>query len=132
MTLVTLFLLVCITGVLIIPFINVKMKGITAMTAIGANTVISGYFAIQSLTGQAICYILPGSVITGPIPVRIDALSGWFILIVNFIFITGGWYGLFYMNAYKYHRKKIALHAIAFLILHASLISLLEIGRAHV
>ena len=130
MTLVTAFILICLTGVLLIPFINVKMKGIVAFTAILMNAVISGYFAVQSLTGQVISFSFHGSVVTGAIPVRIDALSGWFILMVNFVFFTGGWYGLFYMGAYQYQRKKISLHAIAFLILHTSLVSLLVIQNS--
>ncbi|MEI6898407.1 MAG: proton-conducting transporter membrane subunit [Bacteroidota bacterium] len=130
MTLIIVFISICGTAILIIPFIHVKMKGVVAIAAIGLNTLISGYYAVQSLIGPAICYTLQGSVVTGAIPIRIDALSGWFIIIVNFVFISGGWYGLFYMGAYQFQRKKISLHAIAFLLLHTSLISLLVIQNS--
>ncbi|MFA6128317.1 MAG: proton-conducting transporter membrane subunit [Bacteroidales bacterium] len=130
MTLVIVFILICITGVFLIPFLKVKMKGIVALMAVAVNTLISGYLAVLSLTGQDISYSFPGSLITGAIPVRIDALSGWFILIVNFVFITGGWYGLFYMKAYQDQRKKITLHAIAFLLLHSAIISLMAIQNS--
>jgi len=130
MTLVIAFILICIGGVLIIPFLSVKMKGIAALTAVFGNAFISGYLAIQSLMGQVIDFNLPGSIITGIIPIRIDALSGWFILMVNFVFITGGWYGIFYMKAYKNQRKKLSLHAIAFLMLHAAIVSLMVIQNS--
>lgn len=130
MTLVIVFLLICISGVFIIPFLNVRMKGMAALAAVVMNTCISGYLAVQSLTGQVISFSFPGSMITGEIPVRIDALSGWFILIVNFVFISGGWYGLFYMKAYKDQRKKLSLHAIAFLMLHSAMISLMAIQNS--
>ncbi len=124
------FILTCIAGVVLIPFVPVRWKGFIVILAIFLNSLLSGYQAAAALLGQMFSYTMPGSVITGAIPVRIDALSGWFILIVNFIFLTGGWYGLFYMNGYKYQRKKISLHAIAFLILHASLVALLSVQNS--
>lgn len=130
MTFVIAFILICITGVLLIPFLTVRMKGIIAFTIVLLNSLISGYLAIQSLTGEVVSYSLPGSVITGQIPVRIDALSGWFIVIINFVFITGGWYGLFYMNAYKGQRKKVSLHAISFVMLYTAIVSLMAIQNS--
>jgi formate hydrogenlyase subunit 3/multisubunit Na+/H+ antiporter MnhD subunit len=130
MTLVIVFLLISIAGVSVVPFLSVKIKGIATLAVVVMNILISGYFAVLSLAGQVISFSLPGSVVTGPIPIRIDALSGWFILVVNFVFLTGGWYGLFYMNTYKYQRKKISLHSIAFILLHASLVSLLAVQNS--
>src|ERR1035437_675690 len=99
MTLVTAFLLIPFIGVILIPFLKVKWKGIVALVSVVINAFISGYFSVLSLMGHATNLSLPGSFITGAIPIRIDALSGWFIIIINFVVITGGWYGLFYMNA---------------------------------
>ena len=130
MILVIVFILICITGVLSVSFLNVRMKGVVALMAVVTNSMISGYLAIQSMAGHTISYSFPGSVVTGEIPIRIDALSGWFILIVNFIFITGGWYGLFYMNKYNKERQKLSLHAVAFILLHSSMVSLIAIQNS--
>jgi formate hydrogenlyase subunit 3/multisubunit Na+/H+ antiporter MnhD subunit len=130
MTVILIFISICIAGVIAIPFLSPKLKGIVTLFAIVMNSAISGYFAFLSLTGHEVCLSLQGSYITGDIPVRIDALSGWFILIVNFVFISGGWYGMFYMNAYRYHREKISLHAISFLLLHTSLVTLLSVQNS--
>jgi len=130
MILLIAFILIAIIGILMIPFLKVNWKGIVTLMAILLNAFISGYLAIQSLMGQVINFNLPGSIITGNIPIRIDALSGWFILIVNFTFISGAWYGLFYMKAYKDQQKKLTLHAIAFILLHSALISLLVIQNS--
>jgi formate hydrogenlyase subunit 3/multisubunit Na+/H+ antiporter MnhD subunit len=130
MILVIAFILICITGVLSVPFMKVRLKGVVAISAIGMNSLISGYLAIQSLAGQAISFSFPGSVVTGEIPIRIDALSGWFLIMTNFIFITGGWYGIFYMNAYSKERQKLSLHAIAFILLHSSILSLMAIQNS--
>jgi len=129
-TFVVIFILICITGVLLIPFLTVRKKGIIAFTLVLLNSLISGYLSIQSLTGHEFSYILPGNVITGQIPIRIDALSGWFILIINVVFITGGWYGLFYMNAYQDQRKKVSLHAISFIMLYTAIVSMMTIQNS--
>ena len=55
---------------------------------------------------------------------RIDALSGWFILIINFTFITGAFYGMQYMKAYRTQKANLSLHCISFILLQASLISI--------
>ncbi len=130
MILVITFILICITGVLSVSFLNVRMKGVVVLMAVVTNSMISGYLAIQSMAGHTISYSFPGSVVTGEIPIRIDALSGWFILIVNFIFITGGWYGLFYMNKYNKEMQKLSLHAVAFILLHSSMVSLIAIQNS--
>jgi formate hydrogenlyase subunit 3/multisubunit Na+/H+ antiporter MnhD subunit len=130
MNLVIGFILVPLSGMFLIPFLKVNGKGIAAFVLLLLNALISSYFAIQSLAGDAISFILPGSFVTGDIPVRIDALSGWFILIINLVFVTGGFYGLFYMKAYREQRNNLTLHSIAFVIQHASLLSICVIQNS--
>ena len=130
MTLVIAFILIPILGVTLIPFLKVKGKGIVAIITVIINAFISGYFAVLGLMGQPSNLNLPGSLITGIIPIRIDALSGWFIFIINFVLITGGWYGFFYMKAYKEQQKKLTLHAVAFILLHSALISVMVIQNS--
>lgn len=130
MNLVITFLLIPIIGVILIPFFKVRGKGVVVLISVILNAVISGYIAVLSLMGQATNLSMPGSFITGAIPIRIDALSGWFIMIVNYIVITGGWYGFFYMKAYKDQQKKLALHAIAFIMLHSALLSVVVLQNS--
>lgn len=132
MNLVLAFVLVPLAGALFIPFLKVNGKGIAAFALLTVNALISGYFAIQSLLGTSISFILPGSFVTGAIPLRIDALSGWFILIINLVYVTGGFYGLFYMKAYREQRNNLALHSIAFLFQHAAMISICVIQNSFV
>jgi hydrogenase-4 component B len=126
MSLLIAFILICVSGLLIIPFVNVKMKGIVALVAVFLNAILSSYLAIQGLIGQLVEFNLPGNIITGLISIRIDALSSWFILIVNLIVVCGGWYGFFYMKFYKEKRERMTLHAIAFLLLHSAIICVLS------
>jgi hydrogenase-4 component B len=121
---ITAFLIITLLAVIVIPFAGVKGKAAVVYFAVILNTFISGNLAVQAFTGQAYEVILPGSLIMGVIPVRLDVLSAWFILIINFIFITGGFYGMFYMKTYQSQRKNLGLHSIAFVMLYASLIAL--------
>ncbi|PIQ27513.1 MAG: hypothetical protein COW63_15975 [Bacteroidetes bacterium CG18_big_fil_WC_8_21_14_2_50_41_14] len=132
MTMIPAFLAICFFVILTIPFVGVKYKGILVYLAIVVNAGLTGYLAIQALTGLPFETIFPGSAVTGAIALRLDALSAWFILIINFIFITGGFYGFFYMKAYQNQSKNLSLHGIAFLLLYSALISLTVIQNGMV
>ncbi len=124
------FFFISFAGILLIPFLSVRWKGIVSFVAVLLNAVISGYFAVNSLMGEVFSYLLPGSYVTGEIPVRIDALSGWFILIINLVFITGTLYGLFYMKAYKAQKNNLTLHFISLILNHAALLSICAIQNS--
>jgi formate hydrogenlyase subunit 3/multisubunit Na+/H+ antiporter MnhD subunit len=130
MNLIKVFLALPVLVILLIPFLQVKGKGLVLFAAIVLNTLFSCYFAIQSLSGKFLEFTFPGSLITGPVNIRIDALSGWFILIINFVFITGGLYGLFYMKTYQKQKNNLSLHSIAFILLHTALVSLCVIQNS--
>lgn len=130
MNLIKVFLAVPVLTILLIPFLKVKGKGIVLFSAIVLNALLSGYFALQTLTGHIFEFSFPGSLVTGPVNLRMDALSGWFILIINFVFITGSFYGLFYMKAYQKQKNNITLHSFAFVLLHTALISLCAVQNS--
>ena len=130
MSLIKAFLAVSVLTILLIPFLKVRGKGIVLFSAIVVNALLSGYLGLQTLAGQSLQFTFPGSLVTGPVNLRIDALSGWFILIINFIFITGAFYGLFYMKAYQKQTNNISLHSVVFILLHTSLISLCAVQNS--
>jgi len=130
MNLTNAFITVPVLAILIIPFLKVKGKGIVLFSAIVMNALLSGYLAFQPLSGQLLEFSFAGSLVTGPVNLRIDALSGWFILIINFVFITGSFYGLFYMKAYEKQKNNLTLHSIVFILLHTALIGLCVIQNS--
>ena len=130
MRIIEAFVILPLVFAFLIPFVKEKGKGIIVIMVILINALLSSYFAVNSLLGKSYEFFLPGSLISGLIPIRIDSLSGWFILIINFVFITGCFYGLFYMKAYKKQKNSISLHAISFIILHSTLISLCVIQNS--
>jgi len=132
MTSITAFLVITLVAVFLIPFVGVKGKAAVVYLAVILNALISGNLAVQAFFGQPFEYMFSGSLSLGALPIRLDVLSAWFILIINFIFITGGFYGLFYMKTYQSQLKNLSLHGIAFVMLYASLISLCVIQNGMV
>ncbi|MCX6219507.1 MAG: proton-conducting transporter membrane subunit [Bacteroidia bacterium] len=132
MNLITTFVLIPFVGLLLLPFLKVRLKGVLTLVLLTINVMISGYMAVQSLTGNPVSISLPGSYVTGIIPIRIDALSGWFILIINLVFLTGALYGYSYMKSYRKRTNSLTLHSFAFLLQHASIISVCGIQNSFV
>ncbi len=130
MNLVTAFLVVFLAGLVLIPFLKGKVQSGLLFATLLLLAGISGVPAWQVLSGSPIEWILSGNMVTGDIPLRLDALSAWFILIINFIFITGGFYGLFYLRTYSSSRNNLSLHYGAFLLLHGALLSLTVIQNS--
>jgi formate hydrogenlyase subunit 3/multisubunit Na+/H+ antiporter MnhD subunit len=132
MMLLNAFILIPLAGILLIPLPKERARGIVALTLLFINIILSTFPAVQSLLGQPTDIALAGSLATGPIPLRIDALSGWFMLIINLIFLTGGIYGYFYLNAYRNRRNSLTLHYISLVIQHAALISVCVLQNSFV
>ena len=130
MSFVWVFLLIPFIAMCMIPFLKMKGKAIVVYSAISIIATMTGYLAFLGLSGQNFDIILPGSLVSGPIQIHIDALSAWFILVINFTFLTGGFYGLFYMKAYRDQPKDLNLHGILFIIHHISLVSLCVIQNS--
>lgn len=129
---ITAFLLAPFAGLLLLPFLKVKSKGILTLALLTCNAVLSGYFAVGNLLGEPTLVTLPGSFVTGPIPIRMDALSAWFILIINLVFLTGGLYGFSYLKTYRDRHHHLTLHNIALLFQHAAIISVCAIQNSFV
>jgi hydrogenase-4 component B len=130
MNVIKAFLAIAALTMLLIPFVKVKWKGIILFSAIVLNALISSSFSLPALTGQTFEFTFGGSLVTGPVNLLIDALSGWFILIINFTFVSGTFYGLFYMKAYQKQKNNLSLHAIVFILLHTALIGLCVIQNS--
>lgn len=110
--------------VVLLPFIKTKRK---AFLSVGVMTILvslSTLIALAVFSKGTLELNYTGSLITGNIPVRIDYLSAWFILIISFTFLTGTFYGLKYMKMYADDTANISLHAIGYIMAFVSLIDL--------
>jgi formate hydrogenlyase subunit 3/multisubunit Na+/H+ antiporter MnhD subunit len=60
--------------------------------------------------------------LNGDLLIRIDSLSAWFILIINFTSITGVIYGSGYLKAFNHLKVNRELHWIFYILFHVSMV----------
>jgi len=58
----------------------------------------------------------------GDVLLKVDGLSAWFILIINFTVLTGFLYGIGYLKSYVLTKARLSLHLIMFLLFHLSML----------
>jgi formate hydrogenlyase subunit 3/multisubunit Na+/H+ antiporter MnhD subunit len=127
-----LFLIIAVVAIISILFVPAKTKGIIALTTVIANSLISSLVAFQSLLGHNFELVLSGTIPFGALPIKIDALSGWFILTIDFTLVTGAIYGLNYMKQYLKQENNITMHCIAYVLIHSALIGICSVQNGMV
>lgn len=128
--LIELFNLIALAALVFVPFLGSKRVGILALSLISLQVILAFTLAFGIFSNGALEYFYNGSFITGEIPVRIDYLSAWFILIISFTFCIGAWYGFQYMKQYREQTANIQLHAIAYILTFTALIDICMIQNA--
>ncbi len=123
-------LLVTALFILFISFSKEAWSGNIALGAVIINAGISSWVAVNAVLGHSYIEIIHGGPVFGEIPIRIDALSGWFILMMNFTVLTGILYGRRYMKQYENKSGMIPLHFVCFIINHASMIGIFAIQNS--
>ena len=74
----------------------------------------SSWLAVQALLYHPVELSLQFGSFAGEVLLKIDGLSAWFILIINFTVLTGFFYGKGYLKKYEQSRNRISLHWIFF------------------
>ncbi|HYV93966.1 MAG TPA: proton-conducting transporter membrane subunit [Chitinophagales bacterium] len=116
-------LFITIISILLLATVQVTWKGKIAFLSVLVNAVLSSWIAIPALIGLPVEQIFYGGYVFGQVPIRVDALSAWFILIVNFTCVTGVLYGIGYMKPYADQKRNISFHWILFVLFHLSMLS---------
>lgn len=101
-----------------------KYKAWISAAAITFSAVISSFIAVKALQGNGFEYTYNGGSVFGDVRLVVDALSAWFILLMNFTVITAVLYGLSYMRAYKGMKADLNLHWIGFLMNHSAMLGI--------
>jgi hydrogenase-4 component B len=130
--LINILIIILVSAVVAILSINTKGKGIIALAAVLLVGIISSYYAVNALLGRDYVVILAGPMIFGDVPIRVDALSGWFILTINFTIITGAFYGFNYMKKYREKKSDITFHCIAFLVVHFAMLGICSVQNGFI
>ena len=121
---VNLFLMVAGFVLVLLPFLKGKMQQAGWLVGVVLMAGLSAVPAWRALTGTPVEWLLPGNVVTGEIPLRLDGLSAWFILIIDLVFLTGAFYGVHYLHFYHADRNTLTLHYLSFLLLQGALLLL--------
>jgi formate hydrogenlyase subunit 3/multisubunit Na+/H+ antiporter MnhD subunit len=127
--LIELFNILPFVAFLTFPVLNTRNRAITTFVAVAVQAIIASFIAVSVFINGAVNFSYAGSFTTGAIPVKVDFLSAWFILIISFGFVTGAWYGMKYMKSYIADKAGLALHSIAFLLAFTSLVDICITGN---
>jgi len=98
------------------------MKGKIAVFGILVLAAASSIPAVLALLGTDTRVVLSGTLVTGPIPLIVDPLAAWFILVINFTFITSAFYGLTYLRGLENKPADLAMHWISYFFTHAGIL----------
>jgi len=123
---------ILLSAVIAVLLFDVKSKGIISVSTVIVIGIVTSYFAVMALLGKDYEVIMAGPVLFGDIPFRIDALSGWFILTINFTIITGAIYGINYMKRYREMKNEITFHCIAFMLAHFALLGICSVQNGFI
>jgi hydrogenase-4 component B len=129
---INILIIIVLSAVFAILFVNVKLKGIISVATVIILGLISSFFSVKALMGLDFNVLMKGTMLFGNVPVRIDALSGWFILIINFTMITGAVYGINYMKRYMQRKSDITLHCIAFILVYVAMLGICSVQNGFI
>jgi formate hydrogenlyase subunit 3/multisubunit Na+/H+ antiporter MnhD subunit len=115
-------ILITAAALVLLIFAKGQTKGSLALGVVLVNAGISSWIALQTLFGETVEVSFNGGHVFGEIPVRIDSLSGWFLLIMNLTMVTGIVYGIRYMIPYSNQSSNTTLHYASYIINHIAMI----------
>ncbi len=114
--------IIALLAMVAIYFAPAKMKAHTAALAVVANAIVTGWLAISALTGHVVNFVFYGGNLFGDVLVRVDELSAWFLLIINFTCLTGVLFGSGYLKTSGSSPKKLNLHWMLFVLFQLSML----------
>lgn len=114
--------IVTLLAIFMLFFVRSRYKAYTAAFAVLVNSLITSWLAFPALSGQIVELPVFAGTFLGDIAIRIDGLSAWFILIINFTSLTGVFYGIGYLQAYQNTAQKLSLHWSLFILFHLSMV----------
>ena len=114
--------IVTLLAIAVLYFIPSTYKAYTAALAVLINALITSWLAFPALSGQVVEFSIFTGNFMGDTIVRIDGLSAWFILIINFTSLTGVFYGTGYLRVYTNPAPKLTLHWALFVMFHLAMV----------
>lgn len=115
-------LLFALLSVCLMLFLPGRYGYLPAMLTVLVASIATGWLSLYALLYQPVELTLKFGSFAGEVLLKVDGLSAWFILIINFTVLTGFFYGLGYLKSYKASGARISLHWILFLFFHLSML----------
>ena len=119
----TITILALLAGMWGIAIFSGKHRASWVIFIVLVNALITTIPSIQAITGhiQSGRFLLPH--IPGKeISIRVDSLSAWFIIIINFTSINGILFGKGYLKSYQHLSTNLNLHWIFYMLFHISMV----------
>ena len=129
---INIVIFIVLTSVISILFANTRLKGIIGVSTVIVIGILSSFYGVKALLGETLDILIAGPALFGNVPIRIDALSGWFILLINFTLITGALYGINYMKKYSDRKSDITMHCIAYIFVQFALLGICSIQNGFI
>jgi len=114
--------IVMIAGVVGLIIVKERYRPFVAFLIVLVNTVLSSIPSLSALIAGPQLGALNIPHFTGDINLKIDSLSAWFILIINFTSITGILYGSGYLKSYPQLKTNLELHWVFYVLFHLSMV----------
>jgi formate hydrogenlyase subunit 3/multisubunit Na+/H+ antiporter MnhD subunit len=130
--LINILIVILLASAAAILAVNLKWKGIITLSTVIFIVSVSSYVAVKALAGNSYEILFAGTMLFGDVPIKVDALSAWFILTINFTILTGALYGFNYMKKYREMKNELTLHCIAFLFVHFALLGICSVQNAFI
>lgn len=115
-------LLIALTGCSLILVTPNKYQGWVNSIVVFLIAIISSVPAIQVILGTSYNHIVQQFGFLGDVPIRIDLLSAWFMLLLNLIFTIASLYAIGYLKPSLNNRSSFSIHWINFIIFHVSIL----------
>ncbi|MBW8330585.1 MAG: hypothetical protein K0M40_01075 [Prolixibacteraceae bacterium] len=113
---------ILLAGLIGIVIVSERLKPYLAALVVLLVSFLTSLLAIQGIHSNGLEFFIPGGSFIGDIPFRIDALSAWFMLIINLTVTTGVLYGIGYLRAYKPIKSIITLHWVLLVLFQSSML----------
>ena len=113
---------ILLAGLIGIVVLSERLKPFFSASIVLLVSFVTSIIAIKGIGSNGLEFHLFGGSFIGNIPLRIDALSAWFMLIINLTVTTGVLYGIGYLKAYKPVKTIITLHWALLVIFQSSML----------
>ena len=113
---------VLIVGLVGLIIVKERYRPILALFIVIANAALSTIPALLALTTEPQTGSIAIPHLISQLGIRVDGLSAWFILIINFTSITGIIYGSGYLKAYTHLKTNLELHWVFYVLFHLSMV----------